>query len=227
MTANEMYNTFQLLYNAATSIEMGFDQNEVSAFHTLAQNDIVISYLFENRNPVQESYEIGKKRDEDFRNLKSFAQISEFEKSNKYDNSYLVTLPIDFLYNSSEEAVIKINNVEKRVKIKPENEDEILEILKNPFRQPDRNSVLRITNSNNSNILILGENAEIVKYNLSYIRTPKPIVIDLFDENNQVNCELSNELHQHIVRRAVTIATQSTNSSERYQISLNEERNNN
>ena len=86
-------------------------------------------------------------------------------------------------------------------------------IIKNPFRGPSNNRVLRLDLGNN--LIEVISNYDITKYLIRYIRKPNPIIlVDLEDElsingvTEESECELDSSLHRTILDRAVALALQ-------------------
>lgn len=214
MIANEMYRHFQLLYNESAGKEMGYDDTEVSIFLSLAQSDIVEERSFSNRNPLREGYEQGKKRDIELVNLKRYFETDKYTNSNKYPNSIVIQLPLDLYVSTMERVLRTFNNVSEWVIVRPVNEDELLECLNNPFQKPDRNNILRLMNidENGNKVyhLILSDDIKFDKYMLNYMIKPTLIICNIYDEDNQISCQLDDSLHKEIVRKAVNIALASS-----------------
>jgi hypothetical protein len=156
-------------------------------------------------------------------------------KSGILPNTTIIELPTDFLYFSFDSVDITYSGRKlKDVQVKSLNEDNFQEVLGNNFTRPNhrviyRNLVERL-DSGRSNILnrtsrrcllITDNNTTIDRYMLSYIRRPNDIVVDIFIDANQRNCELDESFHLSIVRRAVMLALGSI-ASDKYQISYTE-----
>jgi len=210
MTSNEMYLYWCNLYDAASMVEMAYDTEEISRFLTMGQNDIYEEQYTEYLTPIRRGYEVTSKRDNVFRNLKEYVEITEFVSYDKIPNAYLVQLPDNYRYNSLEQFEMIYNSSSlKNIEVLPMNEDNIVENYDNPFNKPWRNKIWRVT-ERDSNVkrhcLILPNGATPTKYKLSYLRVPKDIVINLFEPDKQVNSEMSEDIHKEIVRKAVYIA---------------------
>jgi len=249
MTANEMRNLAKELYDGASSVEMGYDDREVSRFLNVAVKLELDKRIFANRNQVQEGVEIGSKRGLELTELKkkvsvyklpdgSYQQELEtitnvgFIGKDSFDNGCIVNLPSDFMYHLRDNADIKYKNKIYRVKIESVNEDNLEEELTNTYKRPTKYKALRtsmakgiLPDSYRLKLYIV-DGAELYKYNLVYIRKPIDIVVDILTPINQVNCDIDEALHIAIVKTAVQIMLGSIGSN-KYQIAVNENMNNN
>lgn len=259
MTANEMRETFKLLYNGATAVEMEYDDREVGMFLTLAQLDEVHIRMYPNRNPLGEGLEQSSKRDAELNELKQYVYIlpNQTNKSKvyyldgslkeqlddwstgKYNNSKLITLPSDYLYNVQERVDITYNGTVTYtdVALQPINEDYIMEAIENPFHKPEvdrriyrvieprkisaRTDTTQSTLTPRRLTIIYGTNVTLDKYKVTYIRRPLDIVVDTITPTNQRHCELDASIHQAIVERAVSRALGAI-GSQKYQVGINE-----
>lgn len=153
-----------------------------------------------------------------------------------FPNSIIITLPSDFMYFSADLMDIYHNNVRHNaVQVKAVNENELAELRINTFIKPDKRTLYRYTYPRSSFgnnplgrartsrrcMILTDEFTTLRRYYLSYIRQPQDIVVDILQPLNQRNCELNEEFHLAIVRRAVELALGSI-GSEKYQISLTE-----
>jgi len=247
MTANEMYHTFTLLKNAATEVNLGYDDEvEVSRLFNITQLDILKELIDGKRNRLREGIDIGKIRDSELNNLKVYATptltldtTDMFPNNNVYKVTLSNTATLMYLYNQSERVEITYTRSSgdtnyKDINVKPVNEDELNLILDNPFRKPDNRHILRLSYNREDTgyediddqtgriiYLIADTNTTITKYHLSYIRKPRDIQVDIVDTDNQRNCELGETLQKEIVRRAVEMAIQGEHSYN-YEIAQNE-----
>jgi len=247
MTANEQYNLFGQLKNAASEVNMGMDdESEVSRLFNIAQLDILKELIDGKRNRFKEGVDVGKIRDEEFANLKVFKDdLTLTVNTDIFPNNSVVavTLPVtagvEFMYNLFERVDINYlrgstTYTYTDIEVIPVNEDEINDILDNPFRKPDNRKILRLTYNRSDTgyaygtsktgriIYLIGDSSTTFsKYKLSYLRYPREIQCDILDETNQVNCELGETVQKEIVRRAVEMAIQGE-LSYNYEIAQNE-----
>lgn len=212
MTNPEFSIEFDILYNNISSNKApGLNEYEKSVFLTKAQEQIVTE-LYSGRNTTYSSFE---ETEEQRRYLHSLITTSSLEESTDTDdiitsNSSIYKLPENIMFITYEIALITGN---KEVTVYPVSQDELSKIIKNPFRGPSNNRVLRLDLGNNSIEVI--SNYDIVKYLIRYIRKPNPIIlVDLEDELSingvaeESECELDSSLHRTILDRAVALALQ-------------------
>lgn len=212
MTNPEFSIEFDILYNNISSNKApGLNEYEKSVFLTKAQEQIVTE-LYSGRNNTYSSFE---ETEEQRRYLHSLITTSSLEESTDTDdiitsNSSIYKLPENIMFITYETALITGN---KEVTVYPVSQDELSKIIKNPFRGPSNNRVLRLDLGNNSIEVI--SNYDITKYLIRYIRKPNPIIlVDLEDElsingvTEESACELDSSLHRTILDRAVALALQ-------------------
>lgn len=212
MTNPEFSIEFDILYNNISSNKApGLNEYEKSVFLTKAQEQIVTE-LYSGRNTTYNSFE---ETEEQRRYLHSLITTSSLEESTDTDdiitsNSSIYKLPENIMFITYETAILTGN---KEVTVYPVSQDELSKIIKNPFRGPSNNRVLRLDLGNNSIEVI--SNYDITKYLIRYIRKPNPIIlVDLEDElsingvTEESVCELDSSLHRTILDRAVALALQ-------------------
>ena len=212
MTNPEFSIEFDILYNNISSNKApGLNEYEKSVFLTKAQEQIVTE-LYSGRNTTYNSFE---ETEEQRRYLHSLITTSSLEESTEIDdiitsNSSVYKLPENIMFITYETAILTGN---KEVTVYPVSQDELSKIIKNPFRGPSNNRVLRLDLGNNSIEVI--SNYDITKYLIRYIRKPNPIIlVDLEDElsingiSEESECELDTSLHRTILDRAVALALQ-------------------
>ena len=212
MTNPEFSIEFDILYNNISSNKApGLNEYEKSVFLTKAQEQIVTE-LYSGRNTTYNSFE---ETEEQRRYLHSLITTSSLEESTEIDNiitsnSSVYKLPENIMFITYETAILTGN---KEVTVYPVSQDELSKIIKNPFRGPSNNRVLRLDLGNNSIEVI--SNYDITKYLIRYIRKPNPIIlVDLEDElsingvTEESVCELDSSLHRTILDSAVALALQ-------------------
>lgn len=212
MTNPEFSIEFDILYNNISSNKApGLNEYEKSVFLTKAQEQIVTE-LYSGRNTTYNSFE---ETEEQRRYLHSLITTSSLEESTDTDdiitsNSSVYKLPENIMFITYETAILTGN---KEVTVYPVSQDELSKIIKNPFRGPSNNRVLRLELGNNSIEVI--SNHDITKYLIRYIRKPNPIIITDLEDDLSINgvseeseCELDSSLHRTILDRAVALALQ-------------------
>lgn len=211
MTNPEFSIEFDILYNNISSNKApGLNEYEKSVFLTKAQEGI-ITELYSGRNTTYNSFE---ETEEQRRYLNSLIWTEECESISDSinltsDKSYVFSLPYDVMFITYEVATIE----GKDVSVYPVSQDELSKIIKNPFRGPSKNRVLRLDTTNN--LVELISNYPIDNYKIRYIKKPNPIILTSLEDGLSINgtyieseCELDSSLHRVILDRAVALALQ-------------------
>lgn len=225
MTTQEFSNQFDTLTNAHfLNGESGkadiyaFDEYEKSLFLTEAQEEIIIE-LYSGKNPFIEGFE---KTEEIRRYLGSLVKTITLTEPTEdipklTDNSVFFNLPEDILFITYEAAKLNDSSLgclnDKFVRVIPVTQDDFHKALKNPFKGPSKNKVLRLDVENNTVELISEYN--ISQYLVRYLKRPNPIIlVDLQDLsingiNSVTECDLNPIIHRTILERAVQKAISS------------------
>lgn len=208
MTYPEFSNEFDVLYNNISSNQApGLDDYEKSVFLNKAKDEIVVS-LYNGNNLLNKSFEGNEELRSYLKNLivtNSATPITETP-----ENSHL--LPKRFSANSKlfrvqdsamlfttyESATINNN---KEIIVIPTTQDEVNRVLKNPFRKPSSDRVLRLDSGNGYVELISSE--DITRYNIKGLKYPDEFPGDLSDS---IEYSLHPALHRVILQRAVELA---------------------
>lgn len=207
---------------------LSFDEYEKSLFLTKAQNEIITS-LYTGKNANNDSFEsseeirqyllplikdVTKSTPNDLvqnttNNIINFGGYKMYNTT-KLDDNIIGIIYQEATFNDT--TLSCYNNT--TIGVIPIRHDELLYTLKDPFRCPNKNRILRI--DFNNNIIQL-----ISKYNLSktyirYLVKPNPIIlVDLDDgltidgKTEKSSTNLPNILHDKILNRAVELAIQS------------------
>lgn len=222
MTTQEFNDQFDILYNNITSNQApGLDEYEKSVFLTIAQDDIIKGYFNPKGNKFIEGYGDNPKRDIDFsRLIKVQKYIStqdvEIEDTNikplgeaQFDthyNSKGAVFPTDILFVISEQIMVKRGNSNITLQVVPLNYMEYSRIMSRPYKRPLVNQAWRISNDYDKEHkvdLVVGASDSIDQYIIRYVKRPSKIDITIDSENP---CELDEELHLEILKRAVELA---------------------
>lgn len=227
MTVDEFDVQFDIFYNnIASNAAPSVDSYEKSVFLTQAQRDIVIE-LYSGRAIPGVSFE---STEEARRYLKELTKIVELTDTteDKVNNTYTYKLPEDVWFITMEEATYHcdecncINGYSPSVV--PTRQDNLQRDLKNPFRGPSKERVLRVDVDNNQ--LRLYSKYSIGSYKIWYIKQPIPIILKNVDstlhlDNKSIADHLKNDddtskdgqsselnpiLHRAILERAVVLA---------------------
>lgn len=217
MSTSEFSNQFDVLYNNIMSnAAPGLNEYEKSVLLTKAQNEIVKNYYNPKGNKYQEGFDGSAKRQIDFSELVTTANITTTVSGTLYDKrGKLYALP-ERLMIIIQESIDTNNGTFQVIPIKF---NEYMRLMSKPFKEPLKWQAWRLITDSNNNI-----NAEIVphsgdsitSYNIRYIRRPKPIIlVDLGTEYGDLTidgessiseCELNPEIHEEILQRAVELA---------------------
>lgn len=217
MTNKEFSYEFDILYNNIMSNQApGLDDYEKSVFLTKAQEEIIINY-YSGKNALLESFE---KTEEIRRYLDTLVKSKYINVSSAGTEIFIpkklgteyhadITTDKDVWFIVYEVAIDNKNNI---IPIVPVTHDELTRIIRNPFRRPTNNRILRVDTDNKVE-LISPEGVEIVKYGIRYIQKPKPIILSALptglkinDESAETSCELNSVIHRTILDYAVALA---------------------
>jgi len=211
MTTKEFSIEFDILYNNISSnAAPGLNEYEKSIFLTRAQEELVMALYSGNTEgfgSFESNTELRTYLTTLVKNVKidmstilpnSNSIVSGWTGSDNYYD-YVFDLAAlgykDILYIVYEAAKFKSSSVESNkidsldVEVKAIKHDEYHSIVRNPFRKPNENRVLRV----DSNLLEGGNEAytvelissiELSNYILRYIREPKPIILETLTSYN-------------------------------------------
>lgn len=207
MTLTEFSVQFDILYNNISSNQApGLTEYEKSVFLTQAQEALVLDLY---KGTAGDSFET---TEEVTRYLNSLVTSKEDLTINTKDKQYIVDISslTDLWFITYQSASITVNLNSRDVLVVPTKQDTLYKDLKNPFRRPNRNKILGI--SENDTIILYSE-YPITSYYLKYLKRPTPIILedldnDLTIENlsSETDCVLPESLHQQILLRAVQMA---------------------
>jgi len=225
MTTAEFKNEFQIHYNAiASQSAPGLDDYEISLFLTKAQLEIVKNYYNTLGNKYKKGFEGSEKRRVDLKELIKTYESSTIISSTEgiVDTSKFFKIPDDVFLIVYENATLgeDVCYKDKQIKVIPKTHDEFNIQYNNPFKQPDHTVAWRLNVSkiNNNKVVELVSKYTIDKYQIRYIKYPRPIILSNFDttfpnENISIDgyklaysCELDDSIHREIIDRAVELA---------------------
>ena len=233
MTVEEFDIRFDILYNnLASNAAPALNAYEKSVFLSQAQRDIIIE-LYNGRNVSGISFESTEEARAYLRNLNRIKTIDTFQVDEEsYTDCLKHVIPLytenekkefsEVLFITKEEVRFKILDdmcLKSKIPIvTPVKQDCLLKILKNPFKKPSDNTVLRVddADSGGSTISIYSK-YPIKNYRLYYVKIPSPIILGGIDSGLYIDgvscgtakdCELHTILHTSILERAVALAKQ-------------------
>lgn len=131
-------------------------------------------------------------------------------------SAVMFEIPTEILYIENDSVDLDYNGtLVRNINVKNVNEDNLASIFSNPpnpFAIPDRTVAYRTVekldsaDTNKTIKLIIDSTAEFKRWNVTYIKRPIDIVIDILTPNNAVDCELDEIIHNDIVFKAVELA---------------------
>ena len=205
MTVDEFDLEFDIFYNnIASNAAPSVDTYEKSVFLTKAQNEIVIE-LYSGRAIPGLSFESTEEARTYLRELISEETYTndELNKGNKefsLPKDLMFILAEEVKYNSESPCISKYTPL-----VIPKRLDYLQRDLKNPFRGPSKDIVLRVDIGNNN--VELHSIYNILSYTITYLRSPKPIDLNYNEETKGLQgSELNPILHEVILDRAVALA---------------------
>ena len=222
MSAEEMDNMFDVLYNNITSNQApGLNAYEKSVFLTKAQDEIIKNYFNPKSkgNNTQEGFDGSAKRQVDFSTLiQTWSKESDFDESyfDPRDNTQSVSLPVNVMFIINEMVTVIRNTKPVLLQVVPIKFDEYSRLMCKPYKRPLKYQAWRLTNNDTANKadIIIGPSDTLSKYTIRYVKRPTPIVvadldgitIDGDDTGKKKDCILDPILHEEIVQRAVELA---------------------
>ena len=227
MSAEEMDNMFDVLYNNITSNQApGLNAYEKSIFLTKAQDEILKNYFNPKSkgNNVQEGFDGSVKRQVDFSMLTKVATITQSDSGDAlFDprtNSKSIILPDRMMYAINEMVFVGRNMSGSTVPIPitlqviPIKFDEYSRLMCKPYKRPLKYQAWRLINNATKNKadIIIGPGDTFTSYVIRYIERPTPIVVSdldgltIEDKTGTTECMLDPILHEEILQRAVELA---------------------
>lgn len=220
MSAEEMDNMFDVLYNNITSNQApGLNAYEKSVFLTKGQDEIWKNYFNPKSkgNNLQEGFDDNQKRQVDFSMLTTVYKQNSTTSTPLYDmrsNTESINLPTDMAMAINESVEVNRNGKTVLLQVIPIKFDEYSRLMSKPYKRPLKYQAWRLINSDTANKadIIIGPSDRLDTYILRYIRRPKPIIVSDLDgltiegKSSESACELDPILHEEIVQRAVELA---------------------
>jgi hypothetical protein len=223
MNYQEMREFFSVLYNNITSNQApGLNDYEMSVFLTKGQDEKLKNYFLPQSNEKQAGFDGNQKRQIDFSSITKSSSVTSFS-SPLFDsraNSKSAALPSDLWIIINERVDVTREGKTEGLVVKPISYDEYDRLMAKPYKRPVRYEAWRLINNDTANKsdLIVGPADVITKYNIRYLRRPKPIIVGDLDgltidgytfgtgTGKTQGCELDPLIHEEIVQRAVELA---------------------
>lgn len=222
MSAEEMDNIFDVLYNNTTSNQApGLNAYEKSIFLTKAQDEILKNYFNPKSkgNNTQDGFDGSAKRQVDFSTLiQTWSKESDFDGFcfDPRDNTQSVSLPVNIMFIINEMVTVIRNTKQILLQVVPIKFDEYSRLMCKPYKRPLKYQAWRLTNNDIANKadIIIGPSDTLFKYTIRYVKRPTPIVVADLDgltidgdgTGKKMDCILDPILHEEIVQRAVELA---------------------
>jgi hypothetical protein len=218
MSAEEMDNMFDVLYNNITSNQApGLNAYEKSVFLTKAQDEIIKNYFNPKSkgNNTQDGFDGSAKRQIDFSSITTSRSITPNDECyfDQRHNTTGVTLPENVMFILNEYVTVQRDKKYVDLQVIPIKFDEYSRLMSKPYKRPLKYQAWRLIDGNNADIII-GPSDTFGSYFIRYVRRPTPIVvadldgltIDGDNTGKKMDCILDPILHEEIVQRAVELA---------------------
>ncbi len=155
-------------------------------------------------NIKRQSFEETQKRTEDLKNVTINAVLTPlaYASDNIDLNARFLTLPTNHWFTVQERCNITCticgSSVTNLVEVIPTSHSEFSKVIKDPFKQPTENKVIRLMEAGRVELI---SSCTIVDYRMRYVKQPTPVSI-----TTNTTFELSEHTHSEIVDLAVSIA---------------------
>ena len=211
MTTSEEWSVnFDILYNNISSNQApGLTEYEKSVFLTQAQEAVILDLYKGTSGDAFETTE------EVTRYLSSLVKINypddddvkvlQATKEGMHMSAYI--LPDDVWFVTYQSGSIKDGKNTRDVIVVPSRQDSLYKDLNNPFKGPNKNKVLAISEEGS---IILYSKYPISTFYIKYLKRPNPIVLE--DSEMPVNgiegfeVEIPESLHNQVLYKAVQLA---------------------
>lgn len=211
MTTSEEWSVnFDILYNNISSDQApGLTEYEKSVFLTQAQEAVILDLYKGTSGDAFETTE------EVTRYLSSLVKINcpddddvkVLQATKEGVNMYAYVLPKDVWFVTYQSGSITIGENTRDVIVVPSRQDSLYKDLNNPFKGPNKNKVLAISEEGS---IILYSKYPISTFYIKYLKRPNPIVLE--DSEMPVNgiegfeVEIPESLHNQVLYKAVQLA---------------------
>lgn len=206
MTIQDMQLQFKFGLDKLDSLNYpNFLPEEIDLLLNQAQ-DRIVKQRYGLNNVKRTSFEETQKRTEDLKNIVKTIILTPqpYDPLTNIDvNSRFFLLASDHWFIVQERVKLQFDcNVLTTdfIEVRPISHVEFDKIIKDPFKQPDTTKVLRLMDDGKVE-LIFAPNTTILEYRLRYLKEPVRMSL-----SGNVDCELSEHLHDEIVSEAINIA---------------------
>lgn len=227
MTSLELGQKFDVLFNSIASNQCPeLDNYEKSVILTQAQHEIIRAFFNPEANKLKQGFDDTIIRQSDFAPIITTTKCQKITDSSiikLHPNSILFELPSNLLYAINEQC--NSENTELIYTIIPIQNSKFTELMLKPYKFPPKDCVWKLINtykSNKSVVELVGNfNAyEDIAYVIRYVKTVAPIItgslngVSIEGQGTPQTLELSDELYDIILKRAVEIAKSTYTSIE-------------
>lgn len=213
MNIQEFSREFDILYNNIMSNQApGLNEYEKSVFLTQAQEQL-IREIYSGKSAY--SFEV---TEEMTTYIKSIVQQVELtnkttDKVGLHEHSVFFQVPQDILFITYEAISYQDSQCGENYEatVVPITQDVYSKTIRNPFRRPNLNRVLRLSIGEFSELI---SNNEIKSYKIRYIKKPEPIILEdlsqygvsIDGKTEPTECSLNSIMHRPILIQAVQLA---------------------
>lgn len=220
MTIQEFHINFNLELDKTLDFEYPYMLPEqIDYWLNKAQDRFIKDRAFP-QDPRKKGFEVSQKRIDDLRNI---VVPSGAITPTLVDNAYYIELPEDYRYLVRHRCITDDGDCgQRQVGGLPVQEDDINQLLKDPFWEPIADEPLYYFNGNTIVYETKG-NYTLLNTKLTYIKIPNQLRLgEQYQEvTTNVECELSEYTHHEILDIAVSMVLENI-ESQRYQTNLNE-----
>lgn len=201
MTIQEMHNLFRFLTNTVGNQSyVSFEPEEID----LSINQYMRTFIkqrYGGLNIHKTGFEDTQKRTDDLRRLVKNVNLSPAISLDSKPNSAVVSLPDNYWFSIHEEAVCTIGSCEnKRLPIIARSHDQYNDFIHNPYQKPTKRKCVRMMREDYIEV-IHDPTVTVTIVNLRYIKEPQEVSLTA-----GLDCELSSETHEEIVKGAAMFA---------------------
>ena len=212
MTTSEEWSVnFDILYNNISSNQApGLTEYEKSVFLTQAQEAVILDLYKGTSGDAFETTE------EVTRYLSSLVKINcpedddvkVLQPTKEGVSMYAYVLPDDVWFVTYQSGSIKVEEKTTRdVIVVPSRQDSLYKDLNNPFKGPNKNKVLAISEEG---YITLYSKYPINTFYIKYLKRPSPIVLENSElpisDVEEFNVEIPESLHNQVLYKAVQLA---------------------
>lgn len=201
MTLNELSIKFDIMYNNISSTQApGLTEYEKSVFLTQAQEAIILELY---KGVTGDSFETTEEVTR-YLNFLVKTKTANLPKSTNYFINNILEYKLstseieDLWFVTYQSGTIDYNNLSRDVLVVPAKQDSLFKELNNPFKGPNQNKVLSLSEDNN---ITLYSKYPMNTYYIKYIKRPSPINLEEEDVLELPEC-----LHNQVLIRAVQLA---------------------